>query len=334
MGKRKQYPSDHRRWFRVMEDILDDPKFNGDEWALGAYIRLLAMLNRTKSRDGQIRLSNSQLSVVLGRSRGDLRRKRLARGAHLGLWTAARYADYTLILVHKWPKHQGFTPAELRRDSGETPATTPTPTPTKYLPAGDTVSEVGFAAPDAASKPAKGKPRSEAKRTPKPARSSKPIPDSALDLADQLAARIREIRPDRKLDGSLDAWGRALDLMVRIDGRTPSQIRETIDWLFGPNQLRESFRFEVWSAISLRAKYERIRDQMQRDKPNGKAADEKRRNAEERRWTNEANRMTREQAMAELDRIKAGAHYVTGRERDVFVAALQARIESNPMELH
>lgn len=132
---RQKYPSDHRRWFRVMEDILDDPKLNGEEWVWGAYIRTLAMLNRTKSKDGILRVSGRQLGVLMGRSRGDIASKRLASAVHLGLITAARYADYTLIMVTKWPEHQGFAPARLRPDSVQTPSpkTTPTPTPKKEI---------------------------------------------------------------------------------------------------------------------------------------------------------------------------------------------------------
>lgn len=131
---RQKYPSDHRRWFRVAEDILDDPRLNGEEWVWGAYFRILAMLNRTKSRDGTLRVSPRTLGVMMGRSRGDIAAKRLASLAHLGLIAAARYADFWLILVGKWPEHQGFTPTELRPGSVQTPSptpkTTPTPTPT------------------------------------------------------------------------------------------------------------------------------------------------------------------------------------------------------------
>lgn len=127
---RRRYPSDHRRWFRVMEDVLDDPKLNGEEWVWGAYLRTLAMLNRTKSRDGSLRVSDRQLGALMGRSRGDVAAKRARSLAHLGLISLAKYADYWLILVSKWPEHQGFAPAELRRDSVETPPPTPTPTPT------------------------------------------------------------------------------------------------------------------------------------------------------------------------------------------------------------
>ena len=68
---RKRYPSDHRRYFRVMEDILDDPKLDDETPAdvFRAYIRMLAMLNRTKSRDGVLTLSRRAASMVTGRER-------------------------------------------------------------------------------------------------------------------------------------------------------------------------------------------------------------------------------------------------------------------------
>jgi len=128
---RKQYPSDHRRWIRLYEDVLDDPKLQGDDQILASYVRILLMLNRTKSRDGSLRVSHAGLEAIMGRRRRDVALTCLSRLVHVGLTCAARYADYTLILVPKWPKLQGFAPAELRRDSGETPAPTPTPTPNK-----------------------------------------------------------------------------------------------------------------------------------------------------------------------------------------------------------
>jgi hypothetical protein len=162
-----------------MEDVLDSPKFSSHEWTLGAYIRVLAMLNRTKSRDGILRASPRVLAVLMGRSRGDLVGKRLALGAHLGLWSAARYADYTLILVANWAERQGFAPSELRQDSVQTPRTTPTPTPT---------------------------PKKE-KATPPSA--------SAMGLAGLLREELEKHVDHARKPARLEPWAKVFDLMLK-----------------------------------------------------------------------------------------------------------------------
>ena len=133
---RPTYPSDHRRWFRVMEDILDDPKL-GDGVSADVfrfYFRLLAMLNRTKSRDGAITLGRRALNLCAGREQ--LRHSlRVARGGALaGLYTLSVDGAQTLITVPNWPNRQEYAPAKLRPDSGETPATTPKTTPKTNTP--------------------------------------------------------------------------------------------------------------------------------------------------------------------------------------------------------
>lgn len=127
---RKQYPSDHRRWLRLYEDVLDDPKLEGLSLAEeAAYFKLLAVLNRQKSRDGNGWLgwrSAAALFKTQGRPGGVRVLTRLV-AARLLVVTESE-AGFNFY-VAKWPELQGFTPASLRRDSGETPAPTPTPTP-------------------------------------------------------------------------------------------------------------------------------------------------------------------------------------------------------------
>jgi len=110
----QRFPEDRRAWFRVLEDVLDDPRFEANDWILGAYVRLLAMLKRARSRDGRLYLSDRSLKAAFGRDRVDIARKRLALAANVGLMSAARYADYTLILVPKWPIIQGFRKLKSR----------------------------------------------------------------------------------------------------------------------------------------------------------------------------------------------------------------------------
>lgn len=136
MAARKRYPSDHRRWFRVSEDILDDDKLSkvpADVFRF--YFRLLAMLNRTKCYDGKIALDRWALNAAAMRDRHGAALALARCGADAGL-LRLRYEDGTAFIeVHKWPEIQEIAPAGLRQDSDETPApkTTPktTPTPTK-----------------------------------------------------------------------------------------------------------------------------------------------------------------------------------------------------------
>jgi len=132
---RKQYPSDKRRWFRVMEDILDDPKLGRLDLAdLGLYVKLLAVLNRQKSRDGKATLDRFAACAVARRERFAYARPAFDRLAAGGLLRVS-YGDGTITYhVLKWSELQGFTPLELRQESVQTPSTTPTPTPTPTKP--------------------------------------------------------------------------------------------------------------------------------------------------------------------------------------------------------
>ena len=115
----------------MLEDILDSPKLRDDVSAdvFRFYIRLLAMLNRTKSRDGKINLGRRAINLCAGREQ--LRHSlAVARGgAVAGLYTLSVDGEQALITVPNWAKHQGFTPARLRSDSGETPPPNPNPNP-------------------------------------------------------------------------------------------------------------------------------------------------------------------------------------------------------------
>lgn len=138
MARRKgeSFPSDHRRWFRVMEDILHDPKIVavGND-GLASFVRLLAMLNQRKSKDGRIDLDNLGLQAMSGKRRADVALTSAQRLADVGLISLERAGDVTKIRVSKWPKSQQLAPTNPRRRPSVSPApkTTPktTPTPTK-----------------------------------------------------------------------------------------------------------------------------------------------------------------------------------------------------------
>jgi hypothetical protein len=233
---RKQYPSDHRRYFRVLEDILDDPKLNGEEWVWGAYFRTLAMLNRVKARDGILRVSDRTLAMMMGRSRRDVAVKRLGSLAHLGLISAARHADYWLILVPKWPEHQGFTPAELRRNSDETPSPNPNPNPNPTP-----------------------KKKTRASRSP-PSK-------GALECADLLIELLGPVPGARIPKGARFQWAHEIirltsecpELWQKDNGTPWENIKGGIRWALGPQNLGQEYEVVIRSGKALREKWPKLR---------------------------------------------------------------------------
>ena len=93
-------------WFKVYSHILEDPRLDED-WKLAAYVRLLAMVNRSEARDGILRLPYRALGVAMGRSRGDVALKRLRLLVQDGLSCAALYEHYVVILLPKYLERYG-----------------------------------------------------------------------------------------------------------------------------------------------------------------------------------------------------------------------------------
>jgi hypothetical protein len=104
-----------------MEDILDEPKLEaaGAETAW-IYIRLLAMLNRTKSSTGKIELSPNGLCFLTGKKRIDRARQAIDKACVNGLLTVRYCAVNAVVRVPKWAESQGLA---------SVPTPTPTPTP-------------------------------------------------------------------------------------------------------------------------------------------------------------------------------------------------------------
>ncbi len=78
--------------------------------------------------------------------------------------------------------------------------------------------------------------------------------EEALSLADRLRSAVRNRDPGSKAgrEEDLTNWARDIDLLIRVDLRTPEEIRRVIDWcqvpggFWGPNilsgrKLRENF---------------------------------------------------------------------------------------------
>jgi hypothetical protein len=96
----------------------------------------------------------------------------------------------------------------------------------------------------------------------------------AMTLAGQLreAVRVRDPRSKAGRTEELTSWARDIDLLMRIDQRSPDEIRRVIEWcqlpggFWGPNilsgrKLRE--KFDTLSGQMMRevceARYERLR---------------------------------------------------------------------------
>lgn len=132
-------PSEHRRYFRVMEDILDDPKL-AETSADGfrAYIQILAMLNRVKSQDGKLTLNKWSVLAVTSKSRGDSARKVLEHLASIGLIVADYCSTSWLVTVPNWLENQGFSSPTI-----PTPIPTPIPKVRTSVVEGEKIEEQG-----------------------------------------------------------------------------------------------------------------------------------------------------------------------------------------------
>ena len=90
----------------------------------------------------------------------------------------------------------------------------------------------------------------------------------ALELAGYFreAVRIRDPRSKAARTENLSAWARDIDLLIRIDQRTPEEIRRVIDWcqqpggFWGPN---------ILSGRKLREKFDTLAGQMMRQSCGG-----------------------------------------------------------------
>lgn len=119
---RRRYPSDDRPYFRVLDAILDDEKLNAlalEDQAI--FFRLLATLNRQRSRDGWGFLNRFAACALAKRERWAYAVPAFDRLAAGGLLRVEYRDGGVAYLSPKWPIIQGFTPAELRPNSVQTP---------------------------------------------------------------------------------------------------------------------------------------------------------------------------------------------------------------------
>ena len=110
---RRRFPSDRRPWFRVLADILHDEKLNSDDCSADVawfYLRLLAMLQQTGSRNGQITLDRRGLAFCTCRAQHRHALSIARACAELGLCTLSTRGAHAVIEVPNWAKLQGFAP--------------------------------------------------------------------------------------------------------------------------------------------------------------------------------------------------------------------------------
>jgi hypothetical protein len=226
-----------------MEDILDDEKLaECSAAACWLFIGLLAACNRMKSRDGEITIPIRSVNAIAHTRDWSGTRPRLDALTEARVLSYERTGKSLRLSIPKWAKHQGFTPAELRRDSVETPSPTPTPTPTPKKK--DTVAPRG-APPGGTSSPG----------------SNGKIPPEAFLRVDALSKAILESVPGQRTPKTAAEKTKAaviIDRLHRLDGQPWETIDEVIAWL--PTHERPGFRWGlvVLSARKFRAHFPRM----------------------------------------------------------------------------
>ena len=213
MARRDGYqrPSEHRRYIRLMEDVLDCPKLaqvDGDGFR--AYVQILLMLNRAKSRDGQLALNKHAVMAVTRKGRSDAGERLLRHLADIDLISLRYRRDVALITVPKWAILQGY-------------ASPPVPVPVPK--GGDT--------------PPKGRA--------KPVR--KTSEGSKGDLTDTQVARLRAIQPiglagQDVTDAEIRCWFAAKQPKMVALG-VKSTWRAALNWWpkVHPDEIREAVRW-------------------------------------------------------------------------------------------
>lgn len=85
---------------------------------------------------------------------------------------------------------------------------------------------------------------------------SEAFPDEVIELCEHLAGHIR--RNGNRVTTIGKRWHQAMDRLIRIDGYTPDQVRQVIDW----SQQNEFWQGNVLSAPKLREKFDALKTRM------------------------------------------------------------------------
>ena len=90
------------------------------------------------------------------------------------------------------------------------------------------------------------------------------LPSWCDEMAQHFLELIAEVQPGRKVKSG--KWAKQLDVMSRRDSRDPTEMRETLGWIFGPVNQASEYRFEVFCVEAFRKKYDNIRAGISRSK--------------------------------------------------------------------
>lgn len=214
MARRDGYqrPSEHRRYIRLMEDVLDCPKLaqvDGD--AFRAYVQILLMLNRAKSRDGSLTLNQHAAMAATRKGRKDAAFRLLRCLADVGLMSVEHRGDVASITVPKWAELQGY-------------ASPPVPVP---VPKGGNTPPKGGA--KAVKKASQG-PKGELTETQvSKLRSLAPIGLAGHDVTDaEIRCWFAAKEPKMLASGVKNTWRAALNWWANTH---PDEIRDAVRWV-------------------------------------------------------------------------------------------------------
>ena len=214
MARRDGYvrPSEHRRYIRLMEDVLDCPRLaqvDGDGFR--AYVQILLMLNRTKSRDGKIVLNKHALMVATSKGRHDAARRVVGCLADVGLMSVRHRGDVSWITVPKWSELQGF-------------ASPPVPVP---IPKGGDTPPKGRAKP--VQKTSEGSKGDLTETQVSKLRSLAPIGLAGHDVTDaEIRCWFAAKQPQMVARGVKSTWRAALNWWPKVH---PNEIRDAVRWV-------------------------------------------------------------------------------------------------------
>lgn len=240
-------------WFRLDEDVLDDPKLVelqheiGGPMAIATWVFALAMAKR-RNAGGEVELSPLVLAKALAVDR-DVARQAIDAAASVGLLDPQGGANrYT---IPNWSAYQPDPRAngdarKAARESRGVPGTSGIAPDNKT---GQDKTGPDGTGPDGTERRSQTGSRGQTASRPTPAA---PDPDS-VEECEHLADLIE--RNGSKRPTVSAAWLLAADRLRRIDGRTHQQVMQAIEWC----QADEFWRANVLSMPKLREKYDQLR---------------------------------------------------------------------------
>lgn len=132
--RRPHYPSDQRRYFRVVSADLADETAHLTDAEFRAFVLILAEANEKKAqlRGDSVAIARSRLLSVSPNGRQSVAKasRTVRELCAKQNWKLTEDDLSWTIQIRNWSYYQGFAPTSLRSDSDESPGPTPTTTPT------------------------------------------------------------------------------------------------------------------------------------------------------------------------------------------------------------